>query len=181
MQPEPRLREFISRIIPPSPLSLSIEKANGLIALRQWDEAEELLQKILDLSPDNPAGLLGLAKVFLVQNEVEAAHLILRKFPPSRLYAKAELLMPLAETQIKVSRGSWKIDTDLDQTFINSLNLISRGNLPAALDGLLDVLRENRTYKNGLARQVFLSILEIMGEDDIETREYRNELASVLF
>lgn len=181
LQPEPRLREFISRIIPPSPLSLSIEKANGLIALRQWDEAEELLQKILDLSPDNPAGLLGLAKVFLVQNEVEAAHLILRKFPPSRLYAKAELLMPLAETQIKVSRGSWKIDTDLDQTFINSLNLISRGNLPAALDGLLDVLRENRTYKNGLARQVFLSILEIMGEDDIETREYRNELASVLF
>ena len=181
LQPEPRLREFISRIIPPSPLSLSLEKANGLIALRQWDEAEELLHKILELSPENPAGLLGLAKVLLVQKEVEAAHLILRKFPPSRFYARAELLMPLAETQLKITRGSWQIETDLDQAFLNSLNLASRGNLPAALDGLLYVLREKRNYKNGLARQVFLSILEIMGEEDIETREYRNELASVLF
>lgn len=181
LQPEPRLREFINRIIPPSPLTLSIEKANGLIAMRQWDEAKELLHKILDQSPENPACLLGLAKVFLVQNEVEAAHLILRKFPPSRLYAKAELLMPLAETQLRLARGSLKIETDLDQTFINSLKLVSRGNLAAALDGLLDVLRDNRTYKNGLARQIFLSILEVMGEDDIETREYRNELASVLF
>ncbi len=181
LQPEPRLREFINRIIPPSPLTLSIEKANGLIALRQWEEAEELLHTILELSPENPACLLGLAKVFLVQNEVEAAHLILRKFPPSRLYAKAELLMPLAETQMKIARGSWKIETDLDQTFINSLNLVARGNLPAALDGLLDVLREKKGYKNGLARQVFLGILEIMGEDDVETREYRNELASILF
>lgn len=181
LQPEPRLREFINRIVPPSPLTLSLEKANSLIAMRHWAEAEELLHKILELSPDNPVGLLGLAKVYLVQKEIDAAHLILRKFPPSRLYAKAELLMPLAETQLKIARSSWQIETDLDQTFINSINLASRGNLGAALDGLLGVLRENKSYKNGLARQVYLSILEIMGEEDVETREYRSELASVLF
>jgi putative thioredoxin len=181
LQPEPRLREFINRIIPPSPLTLSIEKANGLIALRQWVEAEELLHKILELSPENPVCLLGLAKVYLVQKRSDAALQILRRFPPSRFYAKAEILMPLAETQQKIARGAWQIETDLDQAFTNSINLASRGNLAAALDGLLDVLRENKGYKNGLARQVFLGILEIMGEDDVETREYRNELASILF
>jgi hypothetical protein len=40
--------------------------------------------------------------------------------------------------------------TDLDATFSNSIRLAGRGNLPAAVDGLLEILRQNRQYRNGL-------------------------------
>jgi putative thioredoxin len=181
LQPEPRLREFIAGIIPPSPLTLAIEKANSLLALRQWSEAEELYSGILEQSPENPACLLGLAKIRIIQKLPEEALDILRNFPASRIYANAEALLPLAETLRKFSEGKLQITTDQDQAFTNSLNLVIRGNFAAALDGLLGVLRENKSYRNGLARQIYLSILELMGEEDPDTREYRNELASVLF
>ncbi len=181
LQPEPRLRDFITRIVPPSPLTLAVEKVNGLIAYKHWAEAQELIHTILEQSPENPAALLALAKLSIVQKQTDVALRILRQFPPSRYYVSAETLLPLAETLHKIEKGNWTIETDFDQTVSNSIHLAARGNLAAALDGLLDVLKENKTYRNGLARKLFLSILEIMGEDDPETRDYRSELASVLF
>lgn len=181
LQPELRLRDFITRIVPPSPLTLAIEKVNGLISYKQWAEAQELIHTILEQSPEDPSALLALAKLSIVQKQTDVALRILRKFPPSRYYVSAETLLPLAETLHKIEKGNWTLETDFDQTVANSIQLAARGNLAAALDGLLDVLKENKTYRNGLARQLFLSILEIMGEDDPETRDYRSELASVLF
>jgi putative thioredoxin len=181
LQPEPRLRDFIAGIMPPSPLTLAIEKANSLLALRQWSEAEKLYTDILEQAPDNPACLLGMVKIYIIKKQPDKALEILRDFPASRYYTKAEALLPLVETLAKFTAGKFQATTDQDQTFTNSLNLVMRGNFAAALDGLLGVLRENKSYRNGLARQVYLSILEMMGEEDPETREYRNELASALF
>jgi putative thioredoxin len=181
LQPEPRLREFIAGIMPPSPLTLAIEKANSLLALRQWSEAEKLYTGILEQAPDNPACLLGMVKIHIIQKQPDKALDILRDFPASRYYVNAEALLPLVETLSKFISGKFLVTTDQDQTFANSLNLVMRGNFAAALDGLLGVLRENKSYRNGLVRQVYLSILEMMGEEDPETREYRNELASALF
>ncbi len=181
LQPEPRLRDFITRITPPSPFTLAIEKANNLLSMRQWVEAEKLFLNLLEQTPDNPACLLGMAKISIVQKHPDMALRILHKFPASKYYSNAEILLPLAETLHKLATGKWQSETDLDLTFTNSLNLVYRGNFAAAMDGLLEVLRENKSYRNGLARQVYLSILEMMGGDDPETRDYRNELASVLF
>jgi putative thioredoxin len=49
------------------------------------------------------------------------------------------------------------------------------------MDGLLDILREKKNYRSGDVRKVFLGLLEMLGEEDPQTREYRNELASTLF
>ena len=53
--------------------------------------------------------------------------------------------------------------------------------LEAAMDGLLDILRQDKRYRNNMARQVMLSLLELYGPEDATGRQYRNELASVLF
>ncbi len=62
-----------------------------------------------------------------------------------------------------------------------AIRLASRGNFPAALDGMLDILRKDKNYRRGRARQVVVALLELMGEDDPQTRDYRSELASVLY
>ena len=88
---------------------------------------------------------------------------------------------PLAQSLNDLQKGNLIDENDLDAIFANSLRLAGQGKFPLALDGLLDILRENKYYRERLAHQVILGILEIMGSEDPQTREYRAELASVLF
>lgn len=179
--PVDRLREFLSNITPPSPQQLLLEKADGLLHLHQWVQAEKIYRELLEQSADLPATLLGLAKALLMQNKSMDALTILRDFPASRQYNTAELLRPFAEDLAALSSDRLPVETELDAAFRTSIRLASRGNLPAALDGLLDILRHVKNFRHGRARQVILALLELLGEDDPQTRQYRAELASVLF
>jgi len=46
---------------------------------------------------------------------------------------------------------------------------------------MLDVLRQDKHYRNGDVRKVLLGMFEMLGEESPLTRQYRSELASVLF
>lgn len=179
-QPEPRVREFI-RSLAPSQGDLAQEKAESLLDLHQWSSAEKDFRKILEQTPGQPPALLGLAKSLLPQGRSSEAAGILRTFPSSREYATAQLMLPLADAFNDLSQGNLPEDDPLGAAFHNSLRLASRGNIPSALDGMLDILRQDKQYMNGKARQVFLGLLELLGEEDPQTRQYRSELASVLF
>ena len=50
-----------------------------------------------------------------------------------------------------------------------------------AMDALLEVMRKDRRYRGDTPRKVMLAVVELLGEQDPLTREYRNKLASVLF
>ena len=50
-----------------------------------------------------------------------------------------------------------------------------------ALDGLLDVLRYNKAYRDGQAKAAILGVFERLGDDDPTAGAYRREMASVLF
>jgi putative thioredoxin len=180
-QPEARLREFINKLLPPSPASLAAEKANSLLRDHEWKTAEQAFRDILDQYPDQVDCLLGLAKALLAQGTSYEAQQILDTFPASRLFSEAESLLPLAAVYEQLQQNTLALDSDLDATFANSIRLAKRGNFPAAIDGLLEILRQNKRYRDGLARQIILALLSLMGEDDPQTRSYRSELTSVLF
>jgi putative thioredoxin len=179
--PEERLREFLEKITPPSPLQLLVEKAASLLSMQQYAESEKLYRQMLEQAPDQPVSLLGLSKALLAQNKAGEALLILRNFPASRLYSTVELLLPFAQDLVDLGHNALPEDDDLDAAYRTAIRLASRGNYPAAIDGLLDILRNNKNYRRGRARQVIVALLDLMGEDDPQTRDYRAELASVLF
>jgi len=181
LQPEERLREFITRITPPSPATLALEKGDSLLFMHQWAAAETVFRGILEQNPVQPAALLGLAKALLAQNKILDALKILRDFPASRQFNPAQLLLPLAEALEALASHQLPEEADLDIAFNSSIRLAGRGNIPAALDGLLDMLRQDKTYRQGKARQVVLGLLELLGDENPETREYRADLATILF
>jgi putative thioredoxin len=180
-QPEARMREFVGKITPPSPLSLALEKAESLLREHQWSEGEKTFRSILEQEPGNPVALLGLSKILLGQGKASETAQILHDFPASRQYNDAEVLMPLADSLLAYQNNKLDDETDQDAAFRNSIRLANRGNFPAALDGLFDILRQNKKFRNGKARLVALALFEIMGEDDPDIRQYRSELASILF
>lgn len=137
-------------------------------------------RQILDSNPDHPSGLLSLARTLLAQGDPAGALPILRNFPVSKEYAAAEQLIPLAQAMADMQNNEFEQD-DLAPLYANVLRLAGRGQLPQALDGLLELLRENKKYRRGEARKVAIGLMTVMGEENPQTREYRNELASLLF
>jgi len=181
VQPETRLRELIKKLTPPSPVDLDLSKAQNLLLSHDWQKAEPILRKVLDDKIDSPAALLGLAKVLIAQDKPEEAMKTLESITSSREVSKADILKPLARGLIDFHNDKLPNENDLDAIFINSIRLSSLTKYQIALDGLLGILRQDKHFRDKTAQQVVLGILEIMGEEHPATREYRAELASVLF
>ncbi len=181
LQPEDRLRDFIAKIVPPSAVNLEIEKGENLITLEKWAQAEIVFRGAVTTKPDSPAALLGLTKTLLVLGHSEEALQILNDFPASRESSRAERLLPFAQTLVYYQLNSLLVENDMDIAFANSIHLAGSSKLAAALDGLLDILRQNKRYRNKLAQEVVLSLLEILGVDNPQTKSYRAELSSILF
>jgi putative thioredoxin len=64
---------------------------------------------------------------------------------------------------------------------MTALRLAYKGNFEAAMDGFLDILRQDKGFRNGEVRRIMLGLFELYGNESSITRQYRNELASVLF
>jgi putative thioredoxin len=179
--PEARLREFLSSVAP-SANDLALEKGASLLNLQKPREAERTYRQVLESAPDHPAARLGLARSLLLQGVGAESAALLEKIPASREYAAAQALLPLAHELRRVERSQPLAGEDpLDPAFDNALRLVKRGNLEAAMDGLLDILRENKRYRDGLARLVMVALLDCLGEANPTARQYRDELASALF
>ena len=179
--PEPQLRQFIERIVPDE-TTLSLEKGSSLFAAGKYQEAEKTFRSVLAEKHNHPGALLGLIRSLLVQgNGQEALHLM-SGFPASPEYGSIEVLQPLAKALSSLANLDWNFGQDpLDAAYQRAIALIQRGNLPACLDGLLDILRENKRYRSSEAHKVVLALFETLGSEHPLTLQYRRELASVLF
>lgn len=180
VQPEPRLREFL-RALAPSKSDLALEKGNSLLGMSDPRQAEATFRIVLKEFPENMVAQLGLAKSLLLQGESQESYQILRRFPASREYNSAQSLLPLALALSDLDQNRLKDEDPLDPAFNQAIRLVKRGNIEAAMDGLLDILRENKHYADGRARMILVALFEVLGENDQITHLYRAELASVLF
>jgi putative thioredoxin len=180
-QPEGRVREFLKKVAPTA-ADKALADANSLLATRHWAQAETLFRHVRAEQPDSAAAALGLVKALLAQGRGCEVELILEDFPRGDVSQTTEKLAPLAHILCQVEGADAPLaENDLEALYYQSARLLARGPLEAGLDGLLDVLRQDKRFRKGEARLVMLGIFELLGDDDPTTREYRSELASVLF
>jgi putative thioredoxin len=178
--PEPMVRRFLSGIAP-SAAEQAVAEARSLLSTRHWGEAEAAFRDVLEQDESNAAAALGLVESLLMQGKGREALETLRRFPPGTEWAKAEKLRPLAEMLAQPEQGELPGDDPLAAEYLHAARLIRKGNLPAAMDGLLDILRQDKAYRQGQAKEALVGLFALLGENDPLTREYREELASVLF
>ncbi len=179
-RPESQVREFI-RALAPSETDLVLEKARGLLTLSQFSQAEQSFRQFLAKSPNHPGASLGLVRSVMLQGHLPEAVKLLRDFPPSKEYNQAEQLNLLAKVQERASNAPGFSDDPLEAAYLNALRLIAKRNYEAAMDGILDVLKQDKSYHKDEARKVMLGLFELLGEENPLTRQYRSELAMVLF
>lgn len=177
---EQNLRAFFSHLVP-APSDLMLEKGKSLMHLGQWQEAENVFREYLSFVPNHPVGLLGLAKTFLMLGKGREAQILLTNFPASQEYNAAQRLRPLAKAYTWASQTSVENEDPLAAAYRNSLRLAKRGNLLSAMDGFLDILKRDKHYRQDELKEVFIGMLELLGENHPEARQYRADLSNVLF
>jgi putative thioredoxin len=181
--PEPRVRQFIQQIAP-STADNQLSEANSLLATRHWAEAETAFRRILSQHPYHPAATLNLARTLLAQGKGCEAVPLLHSITDAPELLQANKLRPLGRYLCQSAElvGGWENDAPLLEIQYRQVSHIwKRNNFAAAMDGLLDVLRQDKHYAGGEAKAVLLAIFELLGDDDPLTQTYRRELASVLF
>jgi putative thioredoxin len=181
-QPENLVRRFLDQIVPDEAVQ-AVNEARSLLMAHQWEDAEISFREVLEENDANAAAALGLLESLLMQGRGNESSKIIGAFPAGTEWAKAEQYRPLAELLAEVEENGPSYDEQdpLSAELYQAGRLIGRGNIPAAMDGLIDILRQDKKYRDGLPRRILLGLFEILGDEDALTRQYREELASVLF
>jgi putative thioredoxin len=182
-QPEPMVRQFLSNLAP-SEEEQGIRSAQELLSDRSWKEAEERFREMLETESSNGTATFGLAQALIGQGlgcEAES-YLDELKYEPTYLESVERLLILAQYLCIVAQKDDEGAElTVVESQYRHAAHLFTQGNYSAALDGLLEVLRYNKDYRDGQAKAVLLGIFELFGDEDPLTNIYRREMASVLF
>jgi putative thioredoxin len=141
--PERGVAEFVERLAPVE------TEADLLVAAGD----EESLRKALELHPDHPGAVIGLAELLAERGDAEEALALLARLPET---ADTRRVAAIARLGSEASGDNGEVE------------------------GRLDVLLE-RVKDDETARQEFVDLLEVLGPDDPRTLRYRRALTAKLY
>ncbi len=178
---ETSLRLFLDRILPKAS-SLLLQKGLSLMIQGDYEGSEVALAQYVVESHASPKSLLAYTRVLLFLGQSMDALAFLEQFPASPEYQTSQRLRKVAEALVWGVANEDPIPNDpLEPAFDRALVFIKEGKVEMALDGLLDVLRKDRHYRDDQAKDIYLGLLELLSDDHPETRQYRADLNTVLF
>jgi len=179
--PEPQVRAFVERLVPDE-AQADLEQAAALLAAHRWPEAETLYRRLVE-ETEGETATLGLAQALLGQGKGCAAREALDELPDPDAIPEVEWLAPLVDylCTMEATGAAEEGIPALEAQYRRAAGLIRRGNFAAALDGLLELLREDKEFAEGQARRAVLGIFTLLGDESELTRTYRPRLATILF
>jgi putative thioredoxin len=151
--------------------------------------AVNIFAQVREMAPDNVEVIGGLARAQVAAGEIEEARAMLDALPEdqakkpeiSRARAALEVAsVPAADTSALESRLAANAD-DHEARFELALAKMAAGDRDAAADELLEIVRRDRDWNSGAARQRFLQLLEAQGLEDPWSGAQRRRLSAVLF
>ena len=185
--PEAAVREFLTKVLPNEADRLA-STGQDLLAEGQAGPAEVAFRKALETDARCHRAMLGLAGILADRREYVEAVQLLERIGPGPLRADADRLT--AEIRIRQAGGGDEqalraklaaAPADLETRFLLGQVLAAAGKHREALEQYLEVVRRDRTFRDGAARKAMLDIFDLLGAGNDIVDHYRSELAKVLF
>jgi putative thioredoxin len=151
--------------------------------------AANIFRQVRDMAPDNPEVIGGLVRSLVAADELAQARELLDALDPelikapeiARARAALEVASaPAADTGPLEARLAANPD-DHEASFELASARMAAGDRDAAADALLELIRRDREWNDGAARQKFLQLLEAQGLEDPWSSAQRRRLSAVLF
>ena len=185
-QEEATLREMIEQLTMSSVERIR-EQIKVYLAQGHRAEAIELLQQVISEEPHNHALQTELSDLLIMENRIDEAKLILASLPtdaegiskPQNRVAFIELaneLPPLAELLTAREAN----EDDLQLQYDTAVRLIADDQIEAALEGLLIMLKKDKSFDDELARKTMIKVFELLGKGDAMATAYRRKMFTFL-
>ena len=194
--PEGQIRPFLDRLLPGSS-EAERRRGHQLIGAGDFAGAAAVFTAVIQADADNDEAKLDLADVLLNRlpsrpdaRQLEQADQALAALGPrgqadTRAAALKTRLASLRDAaalpelgtlraQISADAGNLKARSALAQRYI------ADGEHEKALEELLEIIKRDRQYDGGAARQSFLSVLELAAGEPALVSEYRKRLSRIL-
>jgi putative thioredoxin len=165
--------------------------AMGEQVLAEGDAARavSIFRQVRDMAPDNAAAIGGLLRALVEAGEpneareiIDALPDVLRKKPEiSRAEAALEVASAPAVDTAPLEARLAKDPDDHEARFELASARMAAGDRDGAADELLEIVKRDREWNDGAARQRFLQLLEAQGLEDPWSRAQRRRLSALLF
>jgi putative thioredoxin len=194
--PESEVKAFVDRLLGGAagggdPIAEALEEAKSRLAAGDAPGAAQLFAAVLQEEPENLGAIAGLADCYLGLGDASRAEALLARVPagkgddPALAGVKAKLklageLAGLGDPRALQARLAANAD-DHQARFDLASIAQARNRRAEAADGLLEIVRRDRSWNDDGARRRLLELFEIWGAADPATRDARRRLAALLF
>jgi putative thioredoxin len=155
------------------------------------ERAAGIFAQIVDMAPDNPAAIGGLARSLTAAGRIDEAADILGALPPELAkdadIARAQSALALARDAKPVENLSGlqaevAANPENQEKRLELANgLMAAGDNDGAADHLLAMIAADREWNEGAAKAQLLKLFEVVGVMDPWVKEQRRRLSAVLF
>jgi len=152
--------------------------------------AANIFRQVFEMAPDNAEVVGGLVRALIAAGETEEARQVLngvseelaKKPEVARARAALDLssAAPAQDTSALEARLAANPD-DHEARFELASAKMAAGERDSAADALLEIIRRERDWNEGAARQRFLQLLEVQGLEDPWSGAQRRRLSALLF
>ena len=167
-----------------------IAMGEKVLAEGDAERAANIFAQIIDMAPDNPEAVSGLARALIAAGRIEEARAKLENLPekidkdPAIARARSALALadaaPAGETAELEARVAGNPD-DHEARIDLAGALMAAGDRDRAADLLLESIARDREWNEGAARKRLLQILEAVGLEDPWAGAQRRRLSAILF
>ena len=198
--PESQVKQFVDRLVQAAggpagdgadDLNAALDHAKQAVADGDLELASQIYNEVLEVAPDNLPALAGLARCYAQEGNVDQAKAILARVPAKDktnaeivaiqasldLAEQAKAAGPIGELKAKAAADPKDFQSRLDL----AMAYWAGNQKQEAIDELLDMIKANRTWNEGAARQQLLKFFEALGFADPLAVDGRKRLSTILF
>ena len=154
------------------------------------ERAVAIFRQILEMAPDHPEAISGLARALVMAGELDEARALLADVPekaakdPAIARAQSALaLADVAPANVETAALEQRIEANPDdhEARYELAGALMANDRDAAADHLLEIVRRDREWNEGAARARLLQLMEVVGLEDPWARDQRRRLSAILF
>ena len=168
-----------------------IEMGEGLLDEGDVERALSVFSQILEMAPEEPRALAGMANALLLAGQPEEAEAALAAVPADKAKEPAVVR---ARAAIALAKEAQPVDDlagvraevaadpdDHDARFRLAGGLMALGDRDGAADALLEIIARDRAWNEGAARTRLLKLFDAVGLEDPWVSTQRRRLSAILF
>ena len=172
-------------------LDEALEQAEQMLEQGQAGDAAQVFAAVQQEEPENARATAGLARALLAMGETAAARKTLDDAPaaiandPAITAARSALdLADAAEEAGEVGELRAKVEADpadLQARYDLAIALVANHDHAGAVDELLEIVRRDRDWNDGAAKEQLFKIFDSLGPKDPVARSGRRRFSAIMF